>query len=85
MSSNTDTEELTEEVKLEYNKLPINPKCTCMKIYNFYKPKPCKCTDDMKARNKCCYSCNLTQRRTCHYNCEKNSWSSKIAKLQTKV
>lgn len=42
-----------------------------MKIYNFYNPKPCKCTDDMKSRNKCCESCNLTQRRSCHHNCGK--------------
>jgi hypothetical protein len=76
LSDVEDSEELKDivvEKSKEFDKLPIDPNCTCKKMYNCYVPKPCKCSNDMKARNKCCESCNITQRRSCHYSCAKNS------------
>lgn len=46
-----DNSEYSEELKdiivekpKEFDKLPIDKSCSCKKIYNYYKPKPYKCT-----------------------------------------
>jgi hypothetical protein len=68
----------THESSMEYEKEPEIEECTCMKIYNWYMPSPCECTDYMKKRNKCCVSCYITQTRSCHRNCPANGGSGNI-------
>ena len=53
----------------EFENHPIPDDCTCRKMYNWYIPRPCICTEDMKKRNKVCSSCHATQLRSCHRNC----------------
>ena len=67
----------------EYTKLPVDPRCTCGKIYNFYFPEPCECTDDMRHRGKCCQSCNLTQSRSCHRDCPVNGGKKQAHQFPT--
>jgi hypothetical protein len=53
----------------EYEDDPIPADCTCKKLYNWYTPAPCMCSEDMKQRKKVCASCHVTQLRSCHRNC----------------
>ena len=59
--------------KKEYDRVEIT--CSCQKLYNFYFPQPCICNDDMKARNKMCYSCYTTSRRSCYRYCNSQGHS----------
>ena len=53
-----------------FDSCPIPDTCTCRKIYNWYTPDVCTCTDEMKLDGKMvCASCHTTQRRSCHRNC----------------
>lgn len=58
--------------KKEFDDNPIPESCTCKKLYNWYEPLPCSCTESMKERNKVCSSCHVTQTRSCHRNCGMN-------------
>ena len=58
-----------EWTKREFENEPIPESCVCKKIYNWYEPTPCLCTEDMRERNKVCVSCHATQMRSCHRSC----------------